>query len=53
MTIETWQVQFNPNHLPHTCVKLKRSHEHASGYELVMVDLVKLVACFERDQLKI
>lgn len=49
MTNRKWTVQLGATHVPYTHVDLKRSRDHVDGYEVVMVDLDRLITCFERD----
>jgi hypothetical protein len=49
MTNRTWTVQLIATHVPYTHVDLKRCRDHVDGYQVVMVDLDRLITCFERD----
>ncbi|MGP8431808.1 plasmid fertility inhibition factor family protein [Paraburkholderia fungorum] len=53
MTKNTWRVHLGVTHTPYAYVEFKRSHEHAAGYTVVLVDVERLMGCFERDQLVI
>jgi hypothetical protein len=49
MTNRTWTVQLNATFVPYTHVDLKRSRDHVDGYKVVMVNLDRLITCFERN----
>jgi hypothetical protein len=49
MTEKTWRVQLGPDHTPYSYVDFKCSRENVAGYSVVMVDVERLMACFERD----
>jgi len=51
MAGKIWRVQLDSSHTPYVHVDFKRSHEHASGYTVVTVDMERFMVCFERDQL--
>jgi hypothetical protein len=50
MTGKTWRVQLDASHTPYAHVDFKRSHEHANGYMVVLVDVERFMACFDRDR---
>jgi hypothetical protein len=49
MLKKIWIVQLGASHTPYTHVEFIRGRDHVDGYEVVMVDVEKLMTCFDRD----